>query len=46
MVFDKKNDSIEFYVEDIFDVGGGLCDWDVVYYIVSNVKMCLKWLIE
>jgi L-aspartate oxidase len=44
-VVDKK-DSWESHIRDTLDAGGGLCDPEVVRFVVSQGKDCIDWLIE
>ncbi|MXP50817.1 L-aspartate oxidase [Pantoea sp. SoEX] len=44
-VFDKK-DSINSHIEDTIITGIGLCDYDVVSFIIKNARQCIYWLIS
>jgi L-aspartate oxidase len=44
-VFDNQ-DSIESHVQDTIKVGGGLCDPEIVKYVVENGKKSINWLID
>ena len=44
-VFDEA-DSIESHVEDTLIAGGGLCDREAVFFIASNARNCVQWLID
>lgn len=43
-VLDKK-DSLESHIKDTLDAGAGLCDPDVVRFVVSQGKDCIDWLL-
>ncbi len=44
-VLDSK-DSIESHIADTVKSGVGLCDPDIVRFVVSQAKECIDWLIE
>ena len=41
-----NQDSIESHVQDTLQVGCGLCDPEIVNFVVENGKDCIKWLID
>ena len=41
-----NQDSIESHVEDTLIAGGGLCDPDIVKFVVENGKESIRWLID
>ncbi|PPI88276.1 L-aspartate oxidase [Candidatus Pantoea edessiphila] len=44
-VFDKQ-DNLDSHIKDTLIAGTGLCDYDVVSFIVNNAKTCVNWLIN
>ncbi|PPI88941.1 L-aspartate oxidase [Candidatus Pantoea edessiphila] len=44
-VFDKK-DSINYHIKDTLISGNGLCDKEVVSFIIKNAESCIHWLIN
>ncbi|MXP56612.1 L-aspartate oxidase [Pantoea sp. Mhis] len=44
-VFDES-DSIESHIEDTIITGAGLCDVNIVKFIVTNARKCVQWLIN
>ncbi len=45
VVLDKE-DSVESHVDDTMEVGAGLCDPQVVRYVVERGKQAIQWLID
>jgi L-aspartate oxidase len=41
-----NQDSIESHVQDTLQVGCGLCDPDIVKFVVENAKESIQWLID
>ncbi|MGY8815195.1 MAG: FAD-dependent oxidoreductase, partial [Gammaproteobacteria bacterium] len=41
-----NQDSIESHVQDTINVGGGLCDPEIVKFVVENGKKSINWLID
>ena len=41
-----EHDSIESHVEDTLKTGVGLCDPDVVRYVVENAEQSIQWLVD
>ncbi|MGK0297842.1 MAG: L-aspartate oxidase [Gammaproteobacteria bacterium] len=41
-----NQDSIESHVQDTIKVGGGLCDPEIVKFVVENGKKSINWLID
>ena len=44
-VFDD-NDSIESHVQDTINIGAGLCDSDMVRYVVERGQQSINWLVD
>ncbi len=44
VVMDHLNDSFESHIHDTLNAGAGICDPDVVSYIVTHAKTALDWL--
>ncbi|PLK59325.1 L-aspartate oxidase [Candidatus Palibaumannia cicadellinicola] len=42
----EDNDSINYHVEDTLRAGAGLCDREVVEFIVGNARHCVEWLVQ
>ena len=40
-----EHDSIESHVEDTLKAGAGLCDQEIVRYVVENAEQSIKWLV-
>ena len=41
-----ESDSIDSHIQDTLDAGAGLCDPDVVSFVVERGKQNIDWLIE
>lgn len=41
-----NQDTIESHVQDTLKVGGGLCDPDIVRFVVENGRESIRWLID
>ncbi|PPI86665.1 L-aspartate oxidase [Candidatus Pantoea edessiphila] len=44
-VFDEK-DSIDSHIKDTLIAGNGLCDHEVVSFIINNARQCINWLVS
>lgn len=40
------NDSIESHIQDTINAGGGLCDPEVIRFVVEQAKKSVQWLID